>query len=457
MEHKPRLDEIAEADGAPKAVRPQRRFSIIGIAIRFLVAVGIVAGAVVFAQRMVSEAPEPVRRGNFERSFTVSVVDAEPASITTSVDSFGEVIAATSLEIRANVAGELVFVSPNLRPGGQVEEGEVLARIDPFDYELAVSNAQNDLADARLALREAEQQQDNLRETVEFVRAQYDVAVADLERARALAESGSITNQEVGARELTLSQREQSLRQSESSLSLQDATIERRQAEITRAERALQQAQRTLASTQVVAPFDGVVVSTSAVTGAVAGNGEVLAQIYDAGALEVRFSLSERDYGVLAQDRVIGRPVEVIWDIDPTPVVLQGVVSRVSAEVDPTLGGVELYAELQDAAQSLIRPGTFVSITMQGSTFSGVYRLPETAIYENDHFYIVEEGRMASVPVTILARDNQFAIVSADVPEGGRIVTTRLAQAGNGVKVTIEGEEPEFAGGFGGDGPPGGG
>lgn len=458
MEYKPRLDQVAEADGGPKASAPRRRFSIFGIFLRFLVAVAIVAAAIVFAQRLISAQPDPVRRNAFERSFTVTAIDAVPDTHTTSIESFGEVVAARNLDIRASVAGAIVEVSPNLRPGGNVEQGELLARIDPFDYELALTNARNDLADARLALREANQQQENLAQSVQFVTEQYNVAVADLERARALVESGSITNQEIGARELVVSQREQSLSQAESALSLQDATIERSQAEIERAERTVEQAERTLASTEIHAPFDGVVVSSSVVEGTSVNTNEALASIYDANALEVRFALSERDYGLLAQDRIVGRPVEAEWDIDPEPVVLEGAITRIGAQIDPTLGGVELYASLQNAADQLIRPGTFVSVALDGTTYQNAYRLPETAIYENQHFYVVQDDRMQSVDAEIKTRDNEYVIVGAEVPEGARIITTRLAQAGDGVKVTIEGDEPENDGppGDGPDGPDGG-
>lgn len=462
MEHRPRLDEIAEEGETLRRETP-RRFSIIGVVLRILLAVVIVAGTLVLAQRMVTSQPEPVRRGAFERSFTIAVTDAVPSDFTANLHSFGEVIAATSLNVRSNVAGAIVDVSPNLRPGGRVEQGELLVQIDKFDYELALSNAQNDLADAKLSLTETQQQQDNLRLNVDFAQQQYEVAVADLERAQALVESGSITNQEIGARETIVSQREQSLRQAESTLSLQDAMLQRRQAEIEQAQRTVEQAGRTLSATAVYAPFDAIVVSANAVLGAGINGNEELATIYDANALEVRFALSERDYGLLVGDGMVGRDVNVVWDIDPTPLQLTGEISRIGAEIDPTLGGVELYATLAGAAASNIRPGTFVSIELAGGTYPDTYRLPETAIYENDHFYVVEEGRMQRVDASIKARDGANVIVAADLPESARIITSRLAQAGNGVKVTVEGEEPEprepgesREGGFGG-GPGGGG
>ncbi len=460
MEHRPRLDEITEEGETLQRDTP-RRFSIFGIIVRLLLAVTILAGAGVLTQRMISSQPEPVRRGGFERSFTVAVTDAAPADFTASVKSFGEVIAATTLNLRSNVTGAIIEVSPNLRPGGRVSLGELLVQVDPFDYELALSNARNDLANAELALTEAQQQQETLRLNVDFARQQYDVAVADLERARALVESGSITNQEIGARETVVSQREQSLRQAESTLSLQDAAIERSEAEIERARRAVEQAQRTLLATGVYAPFDAVVVASSAVLGAAVNGNEELATIYDSNALEVRFALSERDYGMLSASGIVGRKVDITWDIDPQPVTLTGEVSRIGAQIDPTLGGVELYATLEGAVDADVRPGTFVSLELEGVTYPNTYRLPETAVYENDHFYIVEEGRMKSVDATIRARDGAFVIVAADVPQDARIITTRLSQAGDGVKVTVEGEEPaqpEGAedGGFRG-GPPGGG
>lgn len=440
--------------------KPRRRFGIVGAFVRILVAFGILAAAGFGAASLFASRPEPVSRGSFERSFTVAVVDAAYVDTTPMIRSFGEVTAANTLQLRAQAAGEIKSVSQNLRPGARVTTGEILVQIDPFDYQLALSNAQDDLASAELSLQETREQLDLQQANVKFARDQYDVAQADLGRAQSLVDRGSLTDKELDARKLVVSQREQALRQAESNLALQQTAIDRRNAEIDRAQRAVSQAERTLAATTITAPFDAIVTDASATAGAIAGQNEALATLYEADNLEVRFTLSEKAFGQVAGADLIGRPVTVTWDIAGDPQTLSGTVTRTGAEIDPQLGGVELYARLDDAANSLIRPGTFVSVQLPGTTYENVLVLPETAIYDDNHFYRAVDGQMQRVDATLLARQDGDVIVRAEVGSEDRIITTRLAQAGDGVRIAIEGEEPKFGGrgdGFPAGGPPPGG
>ena len=47
-------------------------------------------------------------------------------------------------------------VAPGFRNGGFFEQGDVLLTIDPRDYEIALTVARSELAQARLRLREGE-------------------------------------------------------------------------------------------------------------------------------------------------------------------------------------------------------------------------------------------------------------------------------------------------------------
>lgn len=414
----------------------------IGVIVRLIVAIAIVAGAAFFGKQMIDNREQPPERTAFERSFTVAVTTALHGPFAPIVSTFGEVTAEQIINVRAPVAGKIVFVSDNLRTGGLVHAGETIIEVDRFDYESALDDARSSLSDAELSLQEAEEQLRIQKLNVQFAEASLDLAIADLGRATSLFDAGSLTSQQLESRELVVSQREQTLRQAESSLILQETSVSRRTTAIQTAKRRVETSERTLAETIIFAPFDAVVVSNTAVPGAIVSQNESVASFYDANALEARFTLSEHQFGQLLADGLLGRSVEVAWDIEPDPVVLTGTVVRFGAEVDASLGGIELFAQLDNVASTPIRPGTFVSIKLTGLVFDDALRLPETALYESDHFYILRDRRMVSVDAQILSRDGDAVIVSANVDDGARIITTRLAQAGDGVLVKVEGEEP---------------
>lgn len=447
--------------GYAPAPRPpvRRRVSVLGIALRLVVAIAILAGAGWYALSLIADRPEPPARQARERSFTVSVAEAERGTFRPLVGAFGQIVAARTIDIRAEVGGQVVDIHPALRDGGSIDAGEMLLSIDPFAHEGALADAEGALGDARLSLAEAEEQARINAVNVEVAAEQLELGQRDLDRARTLFERGSLTGQELESRELLVSQRRQALNQAESALLLQEAAIARQTAAISRAEWSVEQAQRALDATVITAPFDAVVTETAASLGRVFTQNEVVATLYDANALEVRFTLSDREYGQLSARGLVGRPLVARWDIAPAPVELAGTITRAGAQVDATLGGVQMYARLDPGGAALIRPGTFVRVEFEGLEYENALRLPETAVYEGDHFYVVEDRRMARRDAEILARDGAHLILAADLSADERVVTTRLAQAGEGVLVAIEGEdEPQTT--FGGGGPmmrPGGG
>ncbi|WP_029041628.1 efflux RND transporter periplasmic adaptor subunit [Cucumibacter marinus] len=447
-------DDFAHDRHHAASRRAKPRASFFAVSARLLVAVAILAGAWFAANQMIASRPEPVERRAFERSFTVTAVDAQPVTVRPSITAFGEVLASRAVDIRAQVGGQIQSVSPNLLPGGEVETGEELVTVDRFDYESTLADAEAGLAQARLGLVESREALSREQVNLELAQTQLDAAEADLQRAETLLEGGSITEQALQESRLIVAQRRQAVRQSQSAVATQETAIERQQSAIRTAQLVAERAQRSLDNTTITAPFDGVVVSANAAMGGAVTTNEVIGRIYDRDALEVRFTLSDDEYGRLTRDGLIGRTIEARWDIEPDPVVLTGAITRTGAEIDAATGGVTVFASLEGEADAGIRPGTFVAISVEGPALEGVLRLPEMAVYDNDHVFIIVDGALQSVPATVVARDAGQVLIRADIEPGTRIATTRLAQAGDGVKVRVEGDEPQF-GREGGPGRPG--
>ena len=84
----------------------------------------------------------------------VHVVQLESVDLT--VTSEGTVRPRTESELVPEISGRVTSISPSFAEGGFFEEGDVLLRIDPFDYEQAVISARAQLAQTKLRLAEEE-------------------------------------------------------------------------------------------------------------------------------------------------------------------------------------------------------------------------------------------------------------------------------------------------------------
>lgn len=411
--------------------------------VRFALAIAVVATTGLLAFNWVMNRPEAPQRMNRERTFTVNVVDAVQGTHRADITTYGQVIAARTLDLRTQVQGQVIEVSPNFVVGGEVSAGEVLVRIDPFAYDAAVLEAQAAIANAQLSLAEAREAKLLEELNIETARASLASAETDLERARSLLSSGAATQQTVDTRVLTVAERRQALNQREANLFTLEAQILRQQAAIAQAQHQLDVAERNLANTEIVAQFDATVTESNVSTGGHVNANENIGSLYETDALDVSFMLSDHQFGQLSTAGIVGRPVRVIWSVEPRPIEANGAITRTAAQVDAATGGITLFARLDADEAALLRPGTFVSVVVEGLSHENSMLLPETAVYNDDHVYVAREGRMAAVPVTILARQNEKLIVSGEFAQGERIITTRLSQAGEGVAITIQGEAPQ--------------
>ena len=118
----------------------------------FLGAGIVMAFFLVFAKPQAStevhEAPAPL----------VRVVPATSGDVAMVVRTQGRVEPRAEIDLVAEVAGKVVEVAPTLAAGGFFATGDLLVRIEPLDYALAVDRAKAEVARAvgRGALEKAE-------------------------------------------------------------------------------------------------------------------------------------------------------------------------------------------------------------------------------------------------------------------------------------------------------------
>ncbi len=108
------------------------------------------------------------------------------------------------------------------------------------------------------------------------------------------------------------------------------------------------------------------------------------------------------------------------------------------SRIDPTTGGVDLYARILDAGlDQPLRPGAFVEVEIADRAYPGVARLPESALHGEGTVYAVVENRLEARRVSVAAYDGDDVLLRGELAEGERVVTTRFAEIGPGVRVEV--------------------
>ncbi|MGI9292300.1 MAG: efflux RND transporter periplasmic adaptor subunit [Gammaproteobacteria bacterium] len=362
---------------------------------------GIIGLTVVVTFIMMATRPrlEPVALP--ERVWPVEVVEVWQQDEQPVLDLFGQVAAGTRTELRSLAPGRVIEVGPGFGEGAIVSKGDLLLQIDPFEFE-------NNVAEQKALLAEAE--------------TRLQVLQRDLKRIKELFEENNVSEQQMDDAGLAVKE--------------QESTLEQRRIGLARAERDLEY-------TRLVAPFDGVINGIEADLGKRVTRNDKVAEIIDTSSLEVKFTLSNSQYGRIIEsgEALRGRSVELSWQVGEGTLSFVATVERVGAEIDSTTGGVEVYAVIDPDEDTLLRPGAFVWTRIADRAYPNVYRAPESALYGDQVFVVSKENRLVAHPVKIHGHaGDDILFTSAGEPQlndGDKVVITQIREGGAGIKVEV--------------------
>lgn len=372
----------------------------------------------------------------------VDVITADIGDYPAVISAMGETIPETEVQLKAQVSGRIISISPEFVPGGRFRAGQEILRIDPSDFDLALAQRESEVLQAQS----------------EIIAARADLTAAQRELS---IEQGS---QNVARREFELlgeqiPESDRSLVLREPQLQAAQAGIESAQAAIASAEAALaaaesrrDQAKLDLQRTTVHAPFNAVVMERNAVIGDVVNTSTILASLLgtDRVWVEIAIPLSDtRWIDAGAEDATSsGSRVEIrnpsAWGDD---VHRDARVIRILPQIDSESRMARVLVEVEDpfsitgtrAPAPKLLVGSYVQATVFGPTIYGAVRLPRAVVRDGDLVRIMDESdELENRRVTVAFRELDFVLIAEGIEAGERIVSTNLATAVEGLLLRTE-------------------
>ena len=357
-------------------------------------------------------APEPQRRTpQREARMLVETVRLSPSSFVVEVESYGTVQPVVQSLLVAQVSGQVTGVASNFREGGFFRAGDVLVEVDARDYEANVKVAEAGVMDARQKLQE------------EQARAQQ--AAKDWERLSKGEPPGDLV--------------------------LRKPQVLAAEARLVSASANLDKARLELERTQIVAPFDGRVLSKSVDLGQVVSRNAPLGEVYATDAVEVRLPIRNHDLNFvdLPEHYVDGA------DTDTAPVVTiesslmpgqswQGRVVRTESAIDERARQLHVVAQLDNPfartedGGTPVKIGQYVTALIAGKTLPDAITIPVTSIYQGSYVYVVEDGALFRREIDLAWQNEERAIVSAGLSAGEELIVTPMGQVISGTPVRVK-------------------
>lgn len=381
---------------------------------RAFVPLGIVAVGIAAAMVMIDNRPQAAQVEVEVPATFVDTVRATPDDHIAVVRAMGVVKPERQVVIQPEVSGRVIEQNTQLVPGGRVRSGDPLIRVDPRDYTAAVTATQADLAQANLSVREEK----TLRRVAEH----------------------EWKDRPQGFSEETLE------------FALREPHLDVAQARVSSAKSRMAKARRDLERTLVRAPFDALVVTEDVEVGQTVAPGVPIATLVGVdrywvmvsipvaqlGHLEVPGVNTEADQGSkvrifneAAGERHASRQgyvIRLLGSVDP-----RGRMAQVMVAVDDPLG---IEAEVS-ARPSPLLIDTYVRVEIEGRPLRRVVPLPRVAL-QGDHrvWTVDDDGRLRARQVEIAWREPGRVYVASGLEAGDRVVTTPLAIATDGMKIS---------------------
>lgn len=347
-----------------------------------------------------------------ETAMLVDVTTAEKGDYRPSITAMGQVRAARELTLRPRVGGQIVERAPEFTPGGMVEKGDMLVRIDPADYEATLQQRRSELRQARSDL--------------------------DIEQGR----------QNVAEQEFELLGEE--LEGTNKALVLRQPQLEQARAQVESAEAALKQAQLDLDRTHVTAPFNARVLSRDISLGTQVSTGEALGRLVGVNEYWVEATVPQSELPWLRFEErsgEAGAPVTIrnnsAW---PQGQHRQGRLQRLVGELNEDTRLARVLITVQDPlaldTDAPDKPplliGSFLNTAIEGREITDVVRLDRNHIRRNDTVWVMEDGSLSIRDADIAFRDADYAYVSNGVEDGEAVVTSDLATVVDGADLRTE-------------------
>ncbi len=424
--------------GAPAQDRRSFAARLGRVILQCLFPVLILAGAFAGYKYLKATKPEPPQRTARPIVYSVQTLPIKFSNYEPSLVLYGTTVAGREVELRSLVSGKVESTGPQLQAGGVVKAGETLLEIDPFNFRVALAEAEAQMAEAEAKVVETSAsiavEQGNLKSA----QIQLELAETDLERAIPLAKQGTVSKRTLDDRRLLSVQRAQAVTQIENNLRVWEARKVQQQASVRRIKTVVEQAQRRLKETQLQAPFDAYVTEVGAQIGRMLNVNDRVATLIDKNWIDARFNLTDQQFGRLTRDGdgLIGRKVKVTWNVGRKPLEYDAVIERIDGRVSAETGGVQVFARISNPQNSVaIRPGIFVEVRLNDAQFQKVAKVPAEAVYDARTVYVVDDGKLVSRSIAIVGHVEGGLLIEGDLKDNEKILMTRLSRPGDGVRV----------------------
>ena len=379
-------------------------------ALIFVLPILVIAGAICAFIAMSALKPTPEEKHDIVKAIPVLTAIAVQDDVTLKVNVQGEVQPRTEINIVPQIRGLIAYMSPKFIEGGRFNKGDLLVRIESAEFELRVTQARANVAQAETAI------------TLETSEAA--IARRDWDE---LGRSSQPTP-----------------------LTLREPQMAEAKAQLASAKARLAEAELQLARTSLYAPFTGRVTIRHVDQGEFVSAGTRLGEIYATNVMDVRLPMTNEDLrraglslGFQANGKTSGIPVTLSADVAGINSEWEGRIVRTDSRFDSQTRVLHAYAEVRDpfgvgaSNGTPLAPGLFVNAAVEGQKLDDVIVIPRSALRGDDKVYLASDDTLSIKTVSVISSNRNEAILQGGIEIGDAVITSPIRGVADGMKIQV--------------------
>ncbi len=376
--------------------------------VKILTPILVLVSSVMIVNALAAGKKQPEKTEEPARPISLYVDQVKLEQLNLQVSSQGEVKSTNQIKLIAEVSGRVVSVNKKLAAGAEFEAHEVLAVIDDTAYQLAVTQAESQVAEANVAVAR------------ELANAQYK------------KEQWKYKNPG----------------QEPSEYALNIPQVKDAETKLKAAEALLAQAKRDLAKTRITVPFRGRVLNEDIGMGQYITTGQSLGEVFSIDQVEVSLALTDKQLqelqlpmGFMTQQQS-GPTVKLSAEVGGVWHQWQGHIVRTQAAVNKDTRLIDATAVVDDPYGAGADQGTplavgmFVMAEIDSQQTQSALVLPRDALRnKNKVFVINDDNRLEVRTVEVLATNTEQVLIKSGVVAGEWAVTSSSPGVVDGIEV----------------------
>jgi len=417
---------------------------------RILIIVVSLAVGVAIVANFVKNKQPPERVPYVESQHAVRVIETAMLPLTIEASGFGSAVPAQTYSAVSNVKGHVVFRHDDLESGALLLKGTLMLEIDPSFYELALTEADAEIASVDAEVAQLNQEATNAALLLDLENERLTLAEADLTRTRSLVASGAVPQASLDIQLRATLQQRQAVQTLENQASIIPMQLRRLEAQKDRTLTKRAQVESDLADTKFYAPFDLRVSDVKAeayqyinpsqvlFTADSTDTAEVVLQVPMQNLRRVLSALPSDDTLDLAQlnayVQLVGEDQK--WDAE---------VIRIANGIDPATRTVRVVLAVQQPhsmADPVDNPplpkGMYVEGILRFAATEPRMIVPQQAIHEGWAYIVDPDNRLERRAVEVDYHQDGMAIILSGLNAGEVVILDDIVPAITGMLLNPE-------------------